>query len=109
MFDWFSDLNLFAQIGGVAVVSAWILKVTGLLKIIRKWFEDAREAVKKPMFNLGVLITDKGNGIKFIGTFWETLIEPVIILVLELVPGIVFEICSSLTEGMKSDNKEFKK
>lgn len=109
MFEWFKELNLFAQVGGIAVVSAWILKVTGLLKFIRKWFEATREAVKKPMFNLGVLITDKGNSIEFIGMFWETLIEPVIVLVLELVPGIIFEICSSLTEGMKSDNKEFKK
>jgi len=92
-----------------AMIGGAILKKTGVLKWIRNKATVIGDKLGKWSYNIGVFITTKGNELPYIGSFYEYAIEPVLTMICEVIPGIVFKFFSELTEGMKSDNKEFKK
>jgi len=92
-----------------ASISGFILKKTGVLKWIRDKAAAIGESLFKFGFNVGVVITTKGNELPFFGIFYEHAIEPVLAMVLEVIPGVIFKFCSGITDGMKSDNKALKK
>lgn len=91
-----------------AMIGGAILKKTGALKWIRSKADIIGKALGKLGYNIGVLITTKGNNLPFVGVFYEYAIEPVIAVICEVIPGIVFKLFSEFTEGLKSDNTEFK-
>ena len=108
MFEWISQ-HLVITGSCAAVIGGFILKKTGVLKWIREKASEIGESVGKIGYNIGVTITTKGNQLPGIGIFWENAIEPVLAMIFEVIPGIVFNFFSNVTEGMKSDNKELKK
>lgn len=112
MFEWIGTLTGGQVIGFSSlalVISGLILKHTGILKKLRGWADSGSKYLGKLGYNIGVLITTKANDIPVLGLFWENLIEPSLAIICELIPGIIFEFFNSLTNGLKSDNKEFKK
>ena len=111
MFEWISALTG-GQIVGLAslaiIISGLILKKTKLLEKLRGWAHIGSEWLGKVGYNIGVLITTKANGVPVLGLFWEYLIEPPLVMIFELIPGMILEFFNSLTNGLKSDNKKFK-
>jgi hypothetical protein len=110
MIEWIKNLSsgqITAAVSLAAMLSGYILKTTGLLKKIRDWFEVVNKAARVVGQNIGVAITTKMNGVPVIGLFWENLIEPVIVVILETIPGCVFNFLSGITNGLREDKKEF--
>jgi len=94
--------------GLIVIICGFILKKTGLLKKLREWADLGSKWLDKAGHNIGVFITTKANSVPVFGLFWENLIEPPLVIICELIPGMVFEFFNSLTNGLKSDNKAFK-
>jgi hypothetical protein len=92
----------------IALICGFILKKTGVLKVIRDWFAKINDMLEVVGKNLGVTITTKANSIPMFGLFWEYLIEPILACVLELIPNALFKFFSGLTTGLREDNKEIK-
>lgn len=111
MFDAIVDLisnHFVISATTAAMIGGAILKKTGVLQWIRGKASAIGEWVGKVGYNIGVLITTKGNNLPFVGVFYEYAIEPIIAVICEVIPGIVFKFFSEFTEGLKSDNTEFK-
>ena len=111
MFDTIVDLiskHFVISVTTAAMIGGAILKKTGVLQWIRDKASAIGEWLGRISYNFGVLITTKGNNLPFVGVFYEYAIEPVIVTVCEVIPGIVFKFFNEFTEGLKSDNKNFK-
>ena len=117
--------------GIVIMIANWILskfkipkKISRWLDIAEVWLEDILNQIMVTGgmlgYNLGVSATAWLNRLPVIGTVYEKLIEPLLIIILEGVirlatvlldklSSIVLKFLNRFIIGMKSDNIKFKK
>ena len=108
--DFVSNVNGWQMSGMITVlisIVGAILKSTKMMDKLQVLFEKWTDAAEKPGVNLGVLITTKATA--KLGKIYELFIEPVLVLVFQFIPGIIFKFFNGVCTGLRSDNKDFKK
>jgi len=109
MFDFLKNLSGM-QIAGISTIIisiiGAILKATKLMDKLQTFFQKIQDSAEIPGLNLGVLITTKAT--QKIGKIYELFIEPLLIMVFQFIPGIIFNFLNGIVKGLRSDNKELK-
>jgi len=119
MFEWLGNLSLIQQVGGIAGLIAllvgFLLKKYKVSDKIQEYTDGlllpesglSKFAIRSG-YNIGVIVTAFFNRIPILSTFYEKLIEPLVILVVEGVGKLSVHFAQLFINrfiiGMRSDN-----
>ncbi len=126
MIEFIEELNINEMIAGGAGIAVIInlilskLKLTPKIEAFFNWLQKKLAGLKNVVHNIGnnfgVLITTKVKKIPVIGIIWESGLEPLLILVCQLMrnvviatAGLAIEFLKGIVEGLKTDNNNYNK